>query len=133
MFSFPKMWIFVPSIFFTTDTIRFLLLIIIRQYFVNNKFCSLWFCYLIQTQILIIWLRFCFPSQLFNVFKYFIDSLKNIKVFFVRINSNKFTIKFLFYCFLSFYFAVNISVALSIFINFYCKLIIIIIQVNPIT
>ena len=36
--------------------------------------------------------------------KYFFDSSKNIKVFFVRIFFNKFTIKFLFYFFLSFYF-----------------------------
>ena len=34
------------------------------------------------------------------------------------------------YCFLSFYFVVSISVAVSIFISFYCKLIVMKIQVN---
>ena len=36
----------------------------------------------------------------------------------------------IFYCFLSFYFVVSISVAVSIFISFYCKLIVMKIQVN---
>ena len=36
---------------------------------------------------------------------------------------NKLTSKFLFYFFLSFYFGANISVIVSIFINFYCELI----------
>ena len=34
--------------------------------------------------------------RLFDVPEYFIDSFKNTKVFLVRINSNKFTAKFLF-------------------------------------
>ena len=75
-----------------------------------------------------------FFSLLFNVSKYFIHSFKSIKVFFVRTNSNELTTKFLFYCFLfplSFYFSVNISVAVSIFINFHCKLIVMKILVNP--
>ena len=70
---------------------------------------------------------------LLNVPKYFIDSSKNIKVFFARINSNKLTTKFLYYCFLSFYFVVNTSVTVSIFINFYYELIVMKIQVNSIT
>ena len=37
--------------------------------------------------------------RLFNMFKYFIDSFRNIKVFFVKGNSNKLTTKFLFYYF----------------------------------
>ena len=37
-----------------------------------------------------------FLGLLFNVSKYFIDSFKNIKVFFVRINSNKLATKFFF-------------------------------------
>ena len=45
-----------------------------------------------------------FFSRLLNVSKYFIDSSKDIKVFFVRINSNRFTTKLLFYCFLSYCF-----------------------------
>ena len=65
-----------------------------------------------------------FLRRLFDVSKYFSDSFKNVKVFFFRINSNKLTTKFLFYCFLPFYFIFNISVALFIFINFYCKLIV---------
>ena len=63
----------------------------------------------------------------------FIDSSKNIKIFFVRINSNKLPTKILFYCFLSSYLIVSISVALFIFINFYCEHIVMKIQVNPIT
>ena len=60
-------------------------------------------------------------------------SLTALKIkFFNRINSDKFTTKFLFYYFLSIYFVVNISVALSNFINFFCKVIVIKIQVNPI-
>ena len=60
--------------------------------------------------------------RLFDMSKYLANSFKNIKVFFERINSNKFTTKILFCCFLSFYFKVNISVTLTIVINFYCKL-----------
>ena len=51
----------------------------------------------------------CF-SQLIEVPKYFIDSFKSITVFFVRISSNKLRSKFLFYCFLSPYFIVNVSI-----------------------
>ena len=53
--------------------------------------------------------------------KYFTDSFKNIKVFIVRIKFNKVTAKFLFYCFLCFYFTLNVSVTVSVFVNFYCE------------
>ena len=56
--------------------------------------------------------------QLFNLPKYFIDSSKNIKVFFVRISSNECSAKFCFIAFLSLYFIVSISVNMIIFINF---------------
>ena len=56
--------------------------------------------------------------------RYLIDTSKNITVFFARINSNKLTTKFLFCSFLLFYFVVNISVAVPIFINFLCKFIV---------
>ena len=56
--------------------------------------------------------------------KYFIDCFKSIKVFFGTINFNKITTKLLFYCVLSFYLIVNISHAGTIFINFYCELIV---------
>ena len=55
---------------------------------------------------------------LFDVSKYFTEIFKHIHVFFVKINSNKCKGKFLFYCLLSFYFIVNISVSMTIFVNF---------------
>ena len=55
---------------------------------------------------------------------YFIDGFKDIKLLFVRINSNKLKTKFFFYCFLSLYFMVNISIIITKFFNFYCKLVI---------
>ena len=61
---------------------------------------------------------------LFYVSKYLIDSFRNIKVFLGRNNYNKIVTKFLFYCFLPFYFIVNISVTMIIFTNFYCKFIV---------
>ena len=70
---------------------------------------------------------------MFNLSKYFIASFKSIKVFLIRINPNKYATKFLFYCFLSFYILVSISVAVSIFINFYYKLVVMKIKINPIT
>ena len=70
-----------------------------------------------------LWMSFSqLIRRLFDMSKYLANSFKNIKVFFERINSNKFTTKILFCCFLSFYFKVNISVTLTIVINFYCKL-----------
>ena len=72
-------------------------------------------------------LRFYFSQLirgLFDVPEYLNDSFKNMKIFFVRINSKKLATKFLLYCFLFFYFIVNISVTKSIFINFYCKFIV---------
>ena len=39
-----------------------------------------------------------------------IYGFKNVKIFFIRINSNKHTTKFFFYCFLSLYFIFNISI-----------------------
>ena len=45
--------------------------------------------------------------RLFYGSEYFIDSFKNVRMFFVRISSNKLTTKFLCYCFLSFHFIVN--------------------------
>ena len=41
---------------------------------------------------------------MFDVPRYFIDSFNSIKVFFVRINSNKPTTKFLSYCYFFFFF-----------------------------
>ena len=54
-----------------------------------------------------------FSSQLirwfFDVPEDFVGSFKNIKLFFVRINSNKLTAKLMFYCILIFYFKVRIA------------------------
>ena len=61
--------------------------------------------------------------RLFNGSKYLIDRFENIKIFFVRINSNLPITKVLFYWFLPLYFVVNIFVTVCISINFYCKLI----------
>ena len=51
----------------------------------------------------ILFIKFYFfgqlTKQLFDVFKYFINNFKNIKVFFGMINSNKLPTKLLFYCF----------------------------------
>ena len=59
--------------------------------------------------------------RLFDVLKYFIDKSKNIKAFFFRINFSKHIINFSFCCCLPFYSIVNISVIVSIFMNFYCE------------
>ena len=92
-----------------------------QEYLFNNIFDS--FLYSNPKNLIEILFVRVFFTRLFDVSKYFIDSYKNIKVFFVRINSNKLTTKFFFYCFLPFYFVANISVSVSISINFYCKLI----------
>lgn len=49
---------------------------------------------------------------------------------FISFSSNKYKTKFFFYCVLSFYFIVNISIFLTFFINFYCKLVVIKIKIN---
>ena len=93
---------------------------------IKNIFLTIYLiasCTLILKISLKFYLLEFFFTRLFDVSKYFIDSYKNIKVFFVRINSNKLTTKFFFYCFLPFYFVAIISVSVSISINFYCKLI----------
>ena len=90
---------------------RFPLSLIIRQYFFNNKFHSIYFIILSDLNSNPNNLLF---SWLFNVSKCFINSSKNIRAFFVRIISNKPTTKLLFYCFLSFYFIDNTSVAVPI-------------------
>ena len=64
---------------------------------------------------------------------YFIYSFSFIKRFFIRINFNKFKVKLLFYCFLSLYFIINISIILSKFINFYCKLVIVKTKINSVS
>ena len=136
-----------PVLFFTTDAIRFHCFLyevkqdnvsynraLFFQQYISQLLILLY--YLIQALILIISLKFYlfrFLSRLFYMQKYFIDSTINIKVFFVRINSNKLTIQFLFYCFLSFYFVVNVSVTVPIFFHFYCRLIVKKIKVNPLT
>ena len=56
--------------------------------------------------------------------KSFTDRFLNTKVFLVMTSSNKLTTKFLFYGYFSFYFILNISVIMIIFINFYWKWII---------
>ena len=56
--------------------------------------------------------------------KSFTDRFLNTKVFLVMTSSNKLTTKFLFYGYFSFYFILNISVIMIIFINFYWKCII---------
>ena len=54
-----------------------------------------------------------------------------IETLFARINSDKLTTKFSFYCFFTFHVIVGTSAAVSIFINIYCELIVMKIQVNP--
>ena len=91
-----------------------------EQYFLTIKFIAFGFIIisdlssfsnnLVEILLVRVFLVDCLMS------KYLIDSFKNIKVSFVRVNSSK--LKFLFYFFLPLYFVVNISVTVSIFIDF---------------
>ena len=56
----------------------------------------------------------------FNLSVYFVYVFKNIEIFFMRIIPDKHLIKFFFYCSLSFYFVVKISIPMTLSINFYC-------------
>ena len=110
------------AVFFYNWHNTFPLLLIIRQYFLTINFIVSDFIIIPELNlnpynlVEILSIRVFLLDSLMS--KYCIDISINIKLFSVRVNSNNLTTRFLFYCILSFYFVVNIFVAVSIFINF---------------
>ena len=103
---------FVCSIFLTTDTLSFHCL-----YMKQNQ--TTWLIGILSIRVFFSQ----FIRRLFDVSKYFIDRFKNIKVFFVSLNSNEFTTTLILCYFLPF-FKKSISVIMFVFINFYWKCIV---------
>ena len=108
---------------------RFLLLLIMRQYFLAITFIAFDFVILsdlncnrnnlVEVLFIKVFLVVCLICLNISLI-----ALK-IPVFFARFNCYQLTTKFLLCCFFSFYFVVNITVAHSIFLSFCCYLIVI--------
>ena len=121
---------------FCTYTISFHNFIIMAIFFSQHTFKPLILSnHQTWLLILIVFLKSCLLTifrWFSNASVYFNYSFKNIKILFIRINSNKFATKFSFYCFLTFCFKVNISIFMTQFINFYWELVIIKIKTNSV-